>query len=585
MANQKLELALKMKADLDQARRDLDKLTDDIDGVGDSTDKTDKKFKKLSSTMKRAAAVTAAAFSVREVFRAVDGYTALQNRLRLVTNSNAELAEATKDVFDISQETSSLMASTANIYQRFAKNSDTLGISQAQTARLTESVAKAVATVSDSTESSNAALVQFGQGLGSGVLRGEEFNSVMENAPALADGLAEGLGVTTGKLREMANEGQLTGEVIVNALEAAQDSIDERFATRVKTISQALTELGTSVDSILGEGASNSGASTALAEGISSLAAGVADLSENTEVLGGVMEAVLIIAAGAAVGAVIELTTSSIARAAALKAETASTLAVAKAEQAATFARLIHLRTVQKQTVSTAALTAATTANAAATTRVAAASTAATLAASASARAMVAASSGLNRVIGFLGGPLGIAVSLGLAALAFIDFGDDAEDGADKAATAMEGASQRIREATRALVATELPGGLAESGLDGIDAAIERINGQLEATQRLKEQAEAVADSELPLAFLPDALDLEKITEQVRSLQGALARLQAERGGSRFKGSREAATYLTELEQQAEKLKNLSTREQALAVIRKNGTKNKWLSVPPDTML
>ncbi len=564
MAAKNLDLALRMKADLDAARRDLDKLTGDIGEVGDESKKTDRQFGQLGKTIKSVALASGLAFSAREVFQSVDSYTALQNRLRLVTESQAELAKATEDVFNISQDASAVMSSTANIYQRFAKNSDALGLSQARVARLTESVAKSVATVSDSAESSNAALTQFGQGLGSGVLRGEEFNSVMENAPALADALATGLGVTTGELRNMANEGKLTGEVVVNALEAAQDSIDEAFATRVKTISQSFVELSNSADVLFGKLGNESGATSTIAEGISSLASGVAALSENTEVLGGVMEAVLIVAAGRAVASLKALIATRLADAATLRVSTAATLATAKAEQAATSARLIHLQTVQKQTATLSALTAATTANAAATTRLAAASTAATLASSASARVF-------SLVKGLLGGPLGITVTLGLAALAFKDFGDAAEEGAETAASAMEKASLRIREATRQMVNTKLPAGLAESSLDEIDAAIESIKGKLEGTKKLQVLVQAEVDFEEGTSFQPDTIVyLDIITEQVRTLQGALARLQAERSGSRFKGARDAKAFLTELEQQAEKLKNLSTSEQALAVLRKN---------------
>src|SRR5690606_34645621 len=124
-----------------------------------------------------------------------DAFTGLQNRLRLVTDSQTELYQATNDLFDISLRTAQNIDSTAQVYQRFAQNADRLGISLTDVADLTDTVSKAVAISGSSAESAQAALVQFGQALASGTLRGEELNSVLEQAPGLAQAIADGLNV------------------------------------------------------------------------------------------------------------------------------------------------------------------------------------------------------------------------------------------------------------------------------------------------------------------------------------------------------------------------------------------------------
>ena len=86
------------------------------------------------------------------------------------------------------------------------------------TARLTETVSKAVAISGASAQAADAALVQFGQALASGTLRGEELNSVMEQTPALAKAIAQGMGITVGQLRSVAAEGKITSQEIVKAL-------------------------------------------------------------------------------------------------------------------------------------------------------------------------------------------------------------------------------------------------------------------------------------------------------------------------------------------------------------------------------
>lgn len=94
---------------------------------------------------------------------------------------------------------------------------------------MTETVSKAVAISGASSASAEAALTQFGQALTSGSFRGDEFNSVIEQTPALAQAIAKGLGVTTGELRQMANNGKLTSDVLVKALEKAKSSVDSKF--------------------------------------------------------------------------------------------------------------------------------------------------------------------------------------------------------------------------------------------------------------------------------------------------------------------------------------------------------------------
>ncbi|HCL3955953.1 TPA: tape measure protein, partial [Pseudomonas aeruginosa] len=164
----------------------------------------------LAASIKAAALGLGALFSIREIIQTTDAWTNLQNRLRLVTSTQAQLAAVTDDVYRIAQLTSSALDSTATVYQRFAQNADRLNISQRQVASLTDTVAKSIAISGASAQSAEAALVQFGQALASGVLRGEEFNSVSEQAPALLKAIADGLNVNIGELRKMANEGQLT---------------------------------------------------------------------------------------------------------------------------------------------------------------------------------------------------------------------------------------------------------------------------------------------------------------------------------------------------------------------------------------
>ena len=213
-----------------------------------------------------------AGFGVNQLKGFADGYTEIKNKLRLVESASISSSKGLNNVFDIALKTNQSINATSGVYQRFAQNAETLKISQAQIASLTETVSKAVAVSGASAGAADAALTQFGQALGSGILRGDEFNSVMEQTPALAKAIATGLGVTTGELRNMAKEGKLTMDVLVPALERAKESVDDQFNTRILTISAAFENLNTSTIKWIGELDKSTGASEAFAKAINEIA-------------------------------------------------------------------------------------------------------------------------------------------------------------------------------------------------------------------------------------------------------------------------------------------------------------------------
>ena len=243
------------------------------------TDTTTKQLSNIERSMNSLNRVSAnlfkagiAGFGVNQLKGFADGYTGIQNKLRLVESASISSSRGLNNVFDIALKTNQSINATSGVYQRFAQNAETLKISQARIASLTETVSKAVAVSDASAGAADAALTQFGQALGSGILRGDEFNSVMEQTPALAKAIATGLGVTTGELRNMAKEGKLTMDVLVSALERAKESVDDQFNTRILTISAAFENLNTSTIKWIGELDKSTGASDAFAKAINEIA-------------------------------------------------------------------------------------------------------------------------------------------------------------------------------------------------------------------------------------------------------------------------------------------------------------------------
>ncbi|HDR1907276.1 TPA: tape measure protein [Pasteurella multocida] len=227
--------------------------------------------------------------AAQQAIRYAEANTNLSNRLRLVTENSTQLSAATQSVFDISLRTNQAVGATGEVYQRFAKNADVLKISQAEVAELTETVSKAVAMSGASAASAEAALMQFGQAMASGDLRGAELNSVMEQTPALAQAIADGLGVTVGQLKEMGKNGELQIGKVVKALQKVKDKVDTDFEKRVKTLSMSFTNLETSFIKFVGEADSAYGVTQKLAKGVEYVANNLGNLIETATLFAGAL--------------------------------------------------------------------------------------------------------------------------------------------------------------------------------------------------------------------------------------------------------------------------------------------------------
>ncbi|TWO49848.1 tape measure protein, partial [Acinetobacter baumannii] len=262
------ESRLVIVIDSQNAERNARNLGNELDSIERKGDYVSKSMDGLSVATRALAGYMAGLVTVSSAISKMDTYTGLQNRLKLVTNNQVELNKATEDTFRIAQKTYSAWDSVLQVYQRFSDNAKTLNLTMDDTARLTETVSKAVAISGASAEAANAALVQFGQALASGTLRGEELNSVMEQTPALAKAIAKGMGITVGELRSVAAEGKITSQEIVKALRNVESDVDALFAKTDITIGQSLTLLNNEITKFVGEAGKGSGAAQTLAEGI-----------------------------------------------------------------------------------------------------------------------------------------------------------------------------------------------------------------------------------------------------------------------------------------------------------------------------
>jgi len=215
------------------------------------------------NALKRMAGALAGLFATSKIIEYADAYTSLQNKLKLVTNSTTELGYATEEVAKIAKKTGQGLAATADLYFKISQNTEKLGVSMIDVSRITETFAKTLAISGASTQGAEAAILQFGQALASGVIRGDEFNSVAENAPAALDAFARALEIPKGELRKLAAEGLLTSDILISALKEQSQVVDDLYAKTNTTIGQASTKLKNSMILFVGQldtavGASNS---------------------------------------------------------------------------------------------------------------------------------------------------------------------------------------------------------------------------------------------------------------------------------------------------------------------------------------
>ncbi|MDB0569101.1 tape measure protein, partial [Ralstonia solanacearum] len=184
-----------------------------------------------------------AAGKAQEIVQVADAWNMMTARLKLATAGQREFTTAQSALFDIAQRIGVPIQETATLYGKLQQAVRMLGGEQQQALTITESISQALRISGASANETQSALLQFGQALSAGVLRGEEFNSVVENSPRLAQALADGLNVPIGRLRKMAEEGRLTADAVVNALLSQKDKLATEYAQLPATVSQALERL------------------------------------------------------------------------------------------------------------------------------------------------------------------------------------------------------------------------------------------------------------------------------------------------------------------------------------------------------
>ncbi|EDQ2688007.1 tape measure protein [Salmonella enterica] len=297
-----------IKADTAQLLRADKQVRDITDGMEGGFNRADKAASSLTSSfgsLSRVATSLMAILSVQQVAQYADAWTTLNNKLANALRPGEQLVDVTERVFNITQQTRGSLDATASLYARLERATREYGTSADDLAKLTTIINQGFVVSGATAQEAENAIIQLSQGLASGALRGEEFNSVNEQGNRLIVALADSMGVGIGQMRQMAAAGKLTTDVVVNGLLSQGVTIGNEFANTTTTISQALQVAGNNITKFFGE---NSTVKT----GTAIFNDAVISVSENIGALGAILTATAAVMGSRYVGALTMATSKKI---------------------------------------------------------------------------------------------------------------------------------------------------------------------------------------------------------------------------------------------------------------------------------
>lgn len=249
------EIVYQVQMDVAQlltSQRQLDQRLRNMEGGFNRTTTAVNGTERSMASLSRVAASLTAYLSASAVASYAEAWTVLNNKLSNSVRASESLVEVTERVFNISQDTRSSLDATATLYARLERGTRQYNTSAEDLAKLTTIINQGFIVSGATAQEAENAIIQLSQGIASGVLRGEEFNSVSEQGSRLMVALADSMGVSIGQLRAMAAEGKLTTDVVVNGLLSQGAAIGEEFSKTTQTMSQALQEAGNNITKFFG---------------------------------------------------------------------------------------------------------------------------------------------------------------------------------------------------------------------------------------------------------------------------------------------------------------------------------------------
>lgn len=566
------EIVYQVQMDVAQlltSQRQLDQRLRNMEGGFNRTTTAVNGTERSMASLSRVAASLTAYLSVSAVTSYAEAWTVLNNKLVNSIKAGETLAVVNQRVFDIAQESRSSLDGIATLYSRLERAMRSAGLSGQELGQITTTISKAMTVSGATAAESEGALVQLSQALASGVLRGQEFNSMSEQAPALMKGLADSLGVSIGKLRSMAAEGKLTTDVLLKAFREMGPTIEREFANTTQTMSQSLQIASNNITKFFGENTTvktftrifndsvvtiseNLDGLTAVltvaATVIGSRFAGAMALAAKEKIQGVIAARALSVAEAEAtrsaeLHAAAELRTANVAKQRALDelrlAKNLRDVAITENQVVAAEQRLSQAR--QAAAIATGNYNSALAAH-----------TAAQNAAGAAAnRASIGIGTALRGALSFIGGPAGLAVAAASALFYFSQRAKEARDDANNLADSVNTLIGKFGEMSRIQIAEEI--GKAGEKIPELTEAVAEaqkkyddltyaVNRNQQTVERYGESTRAGKEAAAALAINLDrqaiaAGELDRAQQRLSQTQNMIRMGRAQLNGELLKGA------------------------------------------------
>ncbi|MGB2140702.1 MAG: tape measure protein, partial [Psychrobacter sp.] len=257
------------------AQRELDKTT----AAGGRLDKQSTALTKTLGLVGAAITAVGVTAGTRQIIQYADSWANLNTQLRQVTKSEQELVDVRSQLLAVSRDTRIDLDATVGLYTEMTRGTSELGISSEKLLGITKTLNNLFLAGGKPLSEMTGAIRQLNQGFASGVLRGDEFNSVADGAPRILDAMAAKLNMTRGELRAFAATGGITAGVMVEAL-ADFEGTAQKLADTVKiTFEQTMGLVQTNITEFVGQ-------NELLTGSVESLGSSLLSLSENLDAVG-----------------------------------------------------------------------------------------------------------------------------------------------------------------------------------------------------------------------------------------------------------------------------------------------------------
>jgi tape measure domain-containing protein len=245
-----------------------------IAGFQKSATTVERESKRMAASVRgiessfRLVASSAAAFiggaTVRQISRYADAWTTAGNKIRAASEMSEMQGRSIEALNVIADRSRSGIEATVDLYTKLLRSSAGVAKSEKEVAEATEIVAKSFKAGGAAANEQAAGILQLGQALSSGLLQGDELRSIRENAPVLAQAIADEFGTTIGKLKELGAAGELTSARVFKAIIKGRKDVEAAFAQTKPTIEDAFTRFQNSLIKSIAKLDSTTGASRKL---------------------------------------------------------------------------------------------------------------------------------------------------------------------------------------------------------------------------------------------------------------------------------------------------------------------------------